>query len=597
MIGAPCPGPRPFLLNGSRGNLLATYFAPCGEPHPAGDILVVPPFAEEMNRCRAMVALQARALAEIGIGTLVVDMHGTGDSAGDFVDATWDVWRDDLARGLAWLRAFGNGCSSLWGLRLGAIMAVELAKQDGHIAHLLFWQPVLNGKLFYTQFLRIRIAAELELPNRIKSTNELREKSANGEAIEVSGYYVGPELALALDRLDLSGPEALKSFETDWFEVLASTDSTMARANAKAVQEFQAAGAAIQIETVVGPAFWQVHEREIAPDLVAATTRCVDAWRAIAASPRVVPSHAHTHTHMHTQTEAAAAPGELVPVTFACGGDRLAGVIHRAARPGARGVVIVVAGGPQYRAGAHRQFVSMARKLAAQGVAVLRFDLRGMGDSSGTYVGFEQSEPDIRAAVDALLAHEPQISEVVLLGECESASGILFYAWRDARVKGAVLVNPWVRTEEGQAQVIIKHYYLDRIRSKEFWQLVRRGQFDVRASLTSMVGVARAFLRGKSLMSRSDSSTAQEDISALPLPVKTAVGLNRFRGQVLLLMSGRDYIAREFDEVTAASKAWHGLLDHPRITRRDVAGADHTFSKEAWKNEASDSVVAWMGGW
>ena len=223
MISAPFPGPRPFLLNGSRGSLLATYFAPCAEPHPAGDILVVPPFAEEMNRCRAMVALQARALAEIGIGTLVVDMHGTGDSAGDFVDANWDVWRDDLARALAWLRAFGNGCSSLWGLRLGAIMAVELAKQDGHIAQLLFWQPVLNGKLFYTQFLRIRIAAELDLPNRIKSTNELREKSANGEAIEVSGYYVGPELSLALDRLDLSGPEALKSFKTDWFEVLAGT--------------------------------------------------------------------------------------------------------------------------------------------------------------------------------------------------------------------------------------------------------------------------------------------------------------------------------------------------------------------------------------
>lgn len=581
-----CPAPWSFLLDGLRGKLHATYFPPLGDRPSAGDILVLPPFAEEMNRCRAMVAIQARALAAIGVGTLVVDPYGTGDSAGDFVDATWEIWRDDLMRGLHWLRTRGNGCCSLWGIRLGAVMAGELIRQDGRIKNLLLWQPVLNGKLFYTQFLRIRIAAEMELPNRIKSTNELRAKSEKGESIEVSGYYVGADLARSLDTLVLHDPQVLMPVETDWFEILAGDDSAMARANAKAVDDFQTAGASVRLETVVGPPFWQVHEREIAPDLISATTRCVGAW--VPVPPR--------HASPHTPPEAGAQDAEI-PVTFSCGEDRLGGVIHRSVGAGQRGVVIVVAGGPQYRAGAHRQFVSLARKLAGKGFAVLRFDLRGMGDSSGEYLGFEASEPDIRAAVDALLAHQPQIRNVVLLGECESASGILFYAWRDPRVKGAVLVNPWVRTEEGQAQVIIKHYYLDRIRSKEFWQLVRRGQFDVWASLISMVDVVRAYFRGRKLMARSDSSTAQDDISELPLPLKTAVGLSRFRGQVLLLMSGRDYIAREFDEVTAASKAWEGLLLDPRITRRDIEGADHTFSKATWKNAASDSVVAWMEQW
>ena len=41
-------------------------------------------------------------------------------------------------------------------------------------------------------------------------------------------------------------------------------------------------------------------------------------------------------------------------------------------------------------------------------------------------------------------------------------------------------------------------------------------------------------------------------------------------------MSGRDYIAREFDEVTRSSEAWRGLLDQPRVQRTDIADADHT---------------------
>jgi exosortase A-associated hydrolase 1 len=205
--------------------------------------------------------------------------------------------------------------------------------------------------------------------------------------------------------------------------------------------------------------------------------------------------------------------------------------------------------------------------------------------------------PDIRAAVDALVKKQPAVTEVLLVGECESASGILFYAWQDSRVAGAVLVNPWVRTEEGQAQVIIKDYYWERLRQPAFWAKVRKGEFDLVGSFTSLLGVLRAFMRGRRMFANATLAQAQDDFASLPLPVKTATGLSRFKGRVLLLMSGHDYIAREFDEVTTASRAWDGLLSQPQLLRRDVAGADHTFSKKVWKNAASDAVVAWARSW
>jgi exosortase A-associated hydrolase 1/exosortase A-associated hydrolase 2 len=576
---------RPFNLPGRQGPLSAIYYQPQTTPHPAGDILLVPAFTEEMNRCRAMVSMQARELARLGVGTLVLDPYGTGDSGGEFSDASWELWRDDLTRGVEWLRRNGNGCRTLWGVRLGALMSAGIAQGDPGIERLLWWQPVVDGKAFFTQFLRIRIAAELEQNGGIKSTEQLRKMSAAGEIIEVSGYRVSPQLATDIDLLQLPEPARMAAASISWFEVVAAADSAVPRANAKVAEALQAAGADVRLERVIGPPFWQVHEREVAPNLIAATNKH---WSRGSGD---VPSGA-----ARALVDAAADNEPENPVVFSCGDDQLMGVVHRG-KPGARrGVVIVVAGGPQYRAGAHRQFVSLARKLAARGYPVLRFDLRGMGDSSGEHRGFQHSDPDQRAAIDALISCAPSVEEVVLFGECESASGILFYAFRDPRVKGIALVNPWVRTEGGRAEVIMKHYYLSRLLSADFWHRVRSGKFDVIGSARDFIATCRAYLQGRKLR-RQTGLERDRDITDLPLPVKTAVGLRRFNGPTFILMSGNDYIAREFDEVVKSSRAWDGLLQQPRICRRDLLEADHTFSRENWKRQASDWVCEWVASW
>lgn len=601
---------RPFHLQGARGALAAVYYPPQGPPWGGGDVLVIPAFAEEMNRCRAMVAIQARALASTGIGTLILDPFGTGDSDGDFSEASWELWADDLRRGLEWLRREGRGCRSLWGVRLGAIMAAQLAASDRGIDRLLYWQPVIDAKAFYTQFLRIRVAAEMERARAggIKTTDQLRAMSAQGEVVEVSGYRIGPGLASDLDRVRLPAAADLTRARVLWCEVLPATDASVGRANLKCVEQWREAGVRIELERVIGPSFWQMHERVVAPDLVASTTRMM---AQSAESPGQQTPERDTDAAMAPndieaardsygagggqQGEAPAAGRGEYPTVFPCNNDELMGVIHRGSKR--RGVVIVVAGGPQYRAGAHRQFVSLARRLAGLGYPVLRFDLRGMGDSGGTHLGFQHSQPDIRAAIDTLIAREPAVQEVVLFGECESASGILFYAYRDARVAGVALVNPWLRTEGGRAEVIIKHYYFSRLLDSAFWRKLFAGEFALVASLRDLVHTVRAYWEGRKLRSINAANVGEEELGDLPLPAKTAVGLRRFTGPALILMSGHDYIAREFDEVVKTSAAWKGLLTQPRIRRLDVPEADHTFSREIWKRQAADWICQWIASW
>jgi len=89
-------------------------------------------------------------------------------------------------------------------------------------------------------------------------------------------------------------------------------------------------------------------------------------------------------------------------LVFDCQGEQLIGIIHQGESEIRIGVLIVV-GGPQYRVGSHRQFLLLARALALHGTPVMRFDVRGMGDSGGEQRFFDQLDDDIRAAVDCNL--------------------------------------------------------------------------------------------------------------------------------------------------------------------------------------------------
>jgi hypothetical protein len=75
-----------------------------------------------------------------------------------------------------------------------------------------------------------------------------------------------------------------------------------------------------------------------------------------------------------------------------------------------------------------------------------------------------------------------------------------------------------------------------------------------------------------------------------------AEGLGRFRGEVLLILSGRDYTAREFIDHAAADPTWAGLLNAANVLRVDLPEADHTFSSAARRASVEDETLRWLQG-
>ncbi|MDT8363058.1 MAG: hydrolase 1, exosortase A system-associated [Nitrosomonas sp.] len=281
-------------------------------------------------------------------------------------------------------------------------------------------------------------------------------------------------------------------------------------------------------------------------------------------------------------------------VRIRCGQCWLYGILSLPDAPCSRGVLIAV-GGPQYRIGSHRQFVLLARELAQRNIACLRFDFRGMGDSEGDMRSFEEVDEDIASAVNFFLMECAFLRDVVIWGLCDAASAALFYAHKDTRISGLVLLNPWVRTEEGIARTYLRHHYLTRPFEAEFWKKLISGQFDATASVRSL------YTTIKSLAQARNSAPISENINLpcgeQPLPDRMLDGLTHFHGKVLVITSGKDMTAREFLDLTGASSDWQASFRTRQVKFSHLAAANHTFSTRQWRDQVAELTGDWLRSW
>jgi exosortase A-associated hydrolase 1 len=271
------------------------------------------------------------------------------------------------------------------------------------------------------------------------------------------------------------------------------------------------------------------------------------------------------------------------PLLMHLHGDQMVGVMSAPQGPTSVTGVLVIVGGPQVRCGSHRLFVQLARAVAAAGHPVLRFDVRGMGDSTGESRDFESLDDDIATGIDTLLARQPHLRRVVLWGLCDGASASLLYLHRrrDERVGGLVLLNPWVRSPQSLAQARLKHYYWQRLAEGDFWRKLLRGGIGLRA-LGSWWGNLRA------------ARHATVGSPALAFPERMALGWKLRPMPTLLVLAGRDITAQEFLTHSTVHATWRGWLHNPLVSRLDLPGADHTFSVSAHKHALLNGTLQWL---
>jgi exosortase A-associated hydrolase 2 len=267
---------KPFFLKSGDGQRFCLLYSPVGDACK-GAFLYVHPFGEEMNKSRRMAALQAREFAANGYAVLQIDLLGCGDSSGEFGDASWNAWKDDLALAQQWLTQEFAAPVCLWGLRLGGLLALDYA-QSAQVEHMLLWHPVLSGSTFLTQLLRLRVANAMLSDDKEKNgggTQALRDALQSGETLEIAGYDITPHMAKAMDALDAS--KLTPTCPINWIEVVSAEGRAMTPASARVANSWQQHGVEMKTHTVACLQFWATQEISECPELLTQTTAILPA--------------------------------------------------------------------------------------------------------------------------------------------------------------------------------------------------------------------------------------------------------------------------------------------------------------------------------
>ena len=179
-------------------------------PHPA--VALLHGFGGNHIEPHALFPKAARAFATAGVATLRFDFRGSGDSEGEFQDATLGGQTEDAHRGLDFLARqpeIDEQRIGIGGLSLGGLIAACTASGDSRVRALFLWAPVAHlGELF-----------------EVGTTAERRSEISNLGFTDYGGLQVGA--GLVQDALLTNPVASLASFSGRVLVAHGSADETV----------------------------------------------------------------------------------------------------------------------------------------------------------------------------------------------------------------------------------------------------------------------------------------------------------------------------------------------------------------------------------
>tara|TARA_R110001606_G_scaffold105716_3_gene230043 strand:+ start:34960 stop:35781 length:822 start_codon:yes stop_codon:yes gene_type:complete len=240
--------------------------------------------------------------------------------------------------------------------------------------------------------------------------------------------------------------------------------------------------------------------------------------------------------------------------------------------------LLIVSGGNEIRSGAHSGMARLALRISEQGFPVLRYDRRGIGESSGDNQEFLGSAEEIAAAVKFLRQEQPHVKSVIAFGNCDAATALALFG-PAAGIDGYILANPWVieasnepdTAEPTMSAGAIRSRYWDRIKNPRTIIDLLSGKIDFGKLLKGLKQAARS-----------------EETSALSLQLRDALsGLDE---NTHILLAKRDTTARAF---LAAwnSPDFESVRRQSAVTVDTLDSASHSFADEAAKNWLTEKLL------
>ena len=230
----------PYFFGEERSLYACHHFPFTDSAHEA--VLICSATGHEYERCHRATRQLAVQLARAGYATMRFDYSGTGDSAGEYAQASLAQWQRDVAAAAdECRRRTGREQLCMVGVRLGAALAAQVAAGRNDASHLVLYAPVMDGAALLAEWRREQSdfdrkysRATEEAPNEVLGF-PLTEAFCAELGRELAPRAPGPALRRVLILAEFPGESAIQQAAT----VLASR------------------GANVTVEQVNGPAVWR----------------------------------------------------------------------------------------------------------------------------------------------------------------------------------------------------------------------------------------------------------------------------------------------------------------------------------------------------
>lgn len=545
--------------------------------HPATGgrgVVVVGAHGYEDLCSRVTLRELAEGLAAAGLPVLRLEPRDTGDAADLPAEADRiAAWTADVGAAIDWMRSeVGAREIVLVGLRIGALLATAAAVERGDVDHLVLLAPPPSGR-----------AHRRELAVLARLVDGMGGGVLADGAIEIAGFRLDAATLERLAAIDPTAPAARPAARVTLVGDVGSAGL------GRIAEGCAALGAAVDRRPFEGYARMMCDPtasepaRAMVADLVA---------HLAAGAPPALPSSP-------PPVVVARLDGDgWVEERFVFG-DGLAGVLCRPAEPIAGGrAAIWLNSGRNPHIGWARQAVDLSRRLAGDGVAVLRIDLAGIGDSPAhahtppTALYHDVGKADVRAAIDE--AARRGFGRPWVIGACSGAYQAFHSAIDDERIAGIVLVNQlcfvWDASYETQLSA---------------WMTARPGEFASEAGAAERAGgsearpspIGRGWRAAKRRLRRG-LDLARRLANALRGPrsgfVEGRFGALAKRGvAVSIVLSEGDRAVAEFELHTGpGGRRVAGL---PGLEILMIPNADHSLTPAAARARLGDHLAARLG--
>jgi alpha-beta hydrolase superfamily lysophospholipase len=584
-------GPRFFGVDErAPGEALFGWYHPPAQGVPGRlPVLLCPPIGYEAVCVYRAYRHLAERLALAGSPVLRFAYHGTGDSSG----TDWDpdrlgAWLGSVDRAIDELkRLTGAKEVVLFGVRLGATLAVAGARERSDVAALVLFAPLASGKLYVREVRAFRLMAEKELrgaPPGVSGRGEGDEESA--------GFVLTAPTVEALSALDLTKLERRPAASA-----LVILRDDVPGNEQKLVRHLQQLGTGTDERALAGyGAMMQDPHKSIIPDTVFdAVTGFIGGIPAGVAPPAatagsrtMAAAGAATDALYCSGAGAASVRERIERVPYGGAGGALFTVVTEPAQGTGRRApcVLFLNAGAVHRVGPNRMYVTLARALAERGLTSARLDLSGLGDSPPVPGAPENKiystdvVRDVRVAIEAL-SRRLGVDRFVLAGLCAGAYVSFHAGLVERAVVGEVLINPqtFYFKEGDSLDIGVRQTFSEARRYQrqafrlDSWKKALRGEVDWKYVADVMRDRARDVVQAKVndvlfRLGRGDPEARDLHTSFRQMAERGVHTLLVFSGDD----PGLDYLESKLGHQMAA------LRRSPAIQLEIIEGPDHTFT-------------------